>query len=334
VVPLGELENLGGGHLTDPRRFGHGEPARLLHVGLEALHVAVDEAVVESAATLQLGRHRPREDHVGAWLERDVQVSLLGDLGPLGIHHHHLGSVTPGGIDDGGQVEVRPGDVVAPRDDHLGQAHLLGGDARRGAKGSHPCLAPDASAEWRAVEERSAELVEEAQVHGRVGEHAVRTRVVEGQDGLGAVRSHGRGEPIVDDVQRLVPGRAGEAAFALGPHAPQRREEPARAVHPVGVRRGDLGADHPGGVRIRAGAPDPHDPGIFHGDGEAAGVGAIQGTDARVFCCHGAHSKRRPGSAPRPPCEPHALDGPTAPKQYGDKEEPCPRDSPRPRHHV
>src|SRR5258705_12906907 len=30
--------------------------------------------------------------------------------------------------------------------------------------------------------------------------------------------------------------------------------------------------------------------------------------------------------------EPHALDGPTAPKQYGDKEEPCSRDPPHPRH--
>ena len=78
MVPLGELEDLRRGHLTDPRRFGHGEPAGLLHVGLEALHVAVDEAVVESAATLQLGRQRPREDHVGTGLERDVQVSLLG----------------------------------------------------------------------------------------------------------------------------------------------------------------------------------------------------------------------------------------------------------------
>src|SRR4029450_2681009 len=60
--------------------------------------------------------------------------------------------------------------------------------------------------------------------------------------------------------------------------------------------------------------------------------GAIQGAHARVFCSHGVHSKRRWVSAPRLPCEPHALDGPPAPKQYGDKEEPCPRDSPCSRH--
>ncbi len=205
VVPAGELTDLGFGHPADPRRVGHGEPPRLLHVGLEALHVALDEAAVEAAASLQLGGQGPRQDHVGAGLERDVQIGLLGDLDPLRIHHHDLGAVAPGGIDDGRQVEVRPRDVVAPRDDQLGHPRLLGSDARGRPKGSQPRLTPDATAEGGTVQERSAELVEEAQVHGRIGEHAVGARIVEGQDGLRPMGGHDGGDPIVDDVERLVP---------------------------------------------------------------------------------------------------------------------------------
>jgi hypothetical protein len=85
-----------------------------------------------------------------------VEIGLLGDLDPFRIHHHDLGPVTPRRIDDRRQMEVRPGDVGTPRDDQLGQAHLLGGDARRRAEGSQPRLAPDAAAERRAVQQRGA----------------------------------------------------------------------------------------------------------------------------------------------------------------------------------
>ncbi len=260
------------------------------HELLEAGHVLLDERAVERAPPLQLRGERPRQHHVGPGLERDVHVGLLGDLDALGIHHHDLGPVAAGRVDDRGEVEVRPRDVVAPRDREPGVPHLLGGDAGRGAEGAEPGLGADAAAERRAVEERGAQLVEEAQVHRRIGEHAVRPRVVERQHRLRAVRGDHARHALVDEVERLVPGHRREAPLALGADAAQRRLQAPGPVYPLGVRAGDLGADHPGGVGIGARAADLHDLRVLDGHGEAAGVRAIERADARVVA-HGSHRK-------------------------------------------
>ncbi len=77
--------------------------------------------------------------------------------------------------------------------------------------------------------------------------------------------------------------RAREPALALGPDPPERGAEPPGPVHPVRVRAGHLGADDAGGVGVGPGAADLHDLRVLHGDGQAAGVGAVQRTDARVL---------------------------------------------------
>src|SRR6267378_3257942 len=126
-------------------------------------------------------------------------------------------------IDDGCHVQARPRDVVAPRHDQLAVLDLLGRDAgRRGAIGAGPRLAADTAAERRAVEQRRAEPVEEAQVHRPAGEDAVRAAVVQRHDRLRAVRGDHRREARVDEIERLGPRDRRERACALGAGAAQR----------------------------------------------------------------------------------------------------------------
>src|SRR5207245_719899 len=119
------------------------------------------------------------------------------------------------------------------------------------------------------TERARAELVEEAEVHRPAGEHAVRARVVERQDRLRAVLGDHRGEPLVDQVDRLGPRDAREAPLALGAHAPERRAEAAGAVDERRVCLGHLRAEHAAGVRVRVRAADGDDVVVLDRDGEA-----------------------------------------------------------------
>ena len=80
-VPLGERATSAAGQ---PARLGRplDRPRpRQRHELLEAAHPPLDERAVERAAPLELGGHRPRQHHVGARAQRQVQIGLLGDLG-------------------------------------------------------------------------------------------------------------------------------------------------------------------------------------------------------------------------------------------------------------
>ena len=188
VVPLGELADLGLGHVADRGRPGGRITPGLVHEGLEALDVRLDEGAIEAAAPLELRRERPGEDDVGARPEGQVQIGVLGELHALRIHHHEPGPLPARLVDDGGEVEVAPRHVVAPDYDEPRVARRLGPDPGHRPIGAHPCLAAHAPAEGLPVEEGGAQAVEEAQVHGPAREQAVRARVVQGQDGLRSVR--------------------------------------------------------------------------------------------------------------------------------------------------
>src|SRR5947207_1760762 len=82
---------------------------------------------------------------------------------------------------------------------------------------------------------------------------------------------------------RFVPRDSLEAAFALRTGAPQRRREPAGSVHELRVRLRDLRAEHTGRVRVRARPADLRDASGLDGDGEAAGIGTIEGAHARAL---------------------------------------------------
>ena len=286
-IPLGERLDLALGDAADPRGLGRRVAPRARHELVEALNVALDEAVVEGASPLQLRRDGPGEDHVGAWPERDVKIGLLGDLDPLGVDHHDLGAVPLRLVDDGHEVEVRPRDVVAPHDDELRVRGLLGPDARHRAVGARPGLGADAAAQGLSVEQGRAEAMEEAQIHRGVGEHAMRTRIVEGQHGLRPVGGDGGRHARVDEVERFLPGDPLEASLALGPHPAKRRREPARPVHEVRIQRLDLGAEHARGQRVGARAAHLDHAIVLDRHGEAARVRAVEGADARFLGDHG-----------------------------------------------
>jgi len=225
-----------------------------------------------------------------------MEIGLLRDLGPLGIHHDQARALALGPVDHGGEVEIRPGDVVAPRDDQSRVLDLLGADARGGAIGADPGLGADASAKRLAIEEGGTHPMEEAQVHGAGGEEAMRPGVVQRQHASGTVGRDGAAHVVMDQVEGFIPGGTGEASLALGPHATKRRGQPARAVDEVWVESLDLGADDARGIGIRARAADLDDAVALDGDGEAAGVGAVERTDAVMVDTHREASSWRTGS--------------------------------------
>ena len=102
-----------------------------------------------------------------------------------------------------------------------------------------------------------------------------------GQHGLGAVTLRRKGEALGDKVERVVPADRDErvAADALGADPPQRRQQPARMMLPLGIAR-DLGADHAGGIAALPPAMNPTDrvP-IADLDFERAGAGTIMRAD-------------------------------------------------------
>ena len=63
---------------------------RQRHELLEATHPPLDERAIEGTAALEIGGHRPRQHHVGAGAQGQVQIGLLGDLGAARIDHHQL----------------------------------------------------------------------------------------------------------------------------------------------------------------------------------------------------------------------------------------------------
>ena len=286
-VPLGEARDVGG---VEPARLGGARQRprpRQRHVLVEAGHPALDERAVERAAPLELGGQRPAQHDVGAGPQRQVQVGLLGDLDAARVDHDQLAAGAPHALDQRRDVQVGPGDVVAPGDHEPRLRDLLGPDAGRGAEGPQPGLRPDTAAQRSAIEQRRAHAMEEAQVHRATGQQAVGSRVVERHHRLWAVLGDDRADPRVDRVERLVPRDAREATVALGPDPLERRAQAALAMHELGERARHLGAQHAVGERVGARAADADDARVLDGDREAAGVGAIEGADASVLGLHG-----------------------------------------------
>src|SRR5207244_2992406 len=71
-----------------------------------------------------------------------------------------------------------------------------------------------------------------------------------------------------------------------GADATERCREASLAVDEAGIRFRHLGAEDARRVGVRARAADRDDPLVLDGDGEAAGVGTIEGADAGVLGSH------------------------------------------------
>src|SRR5262249_3034672 len=184
-------------------------------------------------------------------------------------------------------VQVRPRHVAAPGDDQLGVLSLLRPDAGCGTERADPRFRANAATEWTAVEQAGAEAMEEAKVHRAAGEHAMGAGGVRRQVRRRAVGGHDGREALVDDVERLRPRDRLEASLAPGARPAQRRLETSLAVHETRIRLRNLRAEDASRIGIRARAPDRDDPLVLHRDGEAAGVGTIEGANARVLSFHG-----------------------------------------------
>ncbi len=286
MVPLGELHDLTLRHAADARGHRRRVSPRLRHERLEPLDVRVDEGAVEAPPPLELGRERPREHDVGARPERDVQIGLLGELHALGIDHHEPRPAPTRLVDERRQVEIAPGDVVPPDDDEPRVHDRLGPNAGHRPVGAHPGLPADPAAEGLPIQEGGAQPVEEAQVHRAPREHPVGTRVVQRQDGLRPVRGDDGGEAVVNGVEGLRPADGGEAAVTLGADAAKRGAQAPGPVHPLRIGGGHLGAQHAGRVGIRPRATHANDARVLNRHGQAAGVGAIERTDACQLARH------------------------------------------------
>ena len=300
VIPPRERADVLGAHAADLRGAFRRIGARRFHEGLESEHVLIYEYVIERAEPLHFHRKRPGQHHVGARPYGEEQVRLVGDLDSSRIDHHELCAVALGGVDQPHQVQIAGGRVVAPDDDELGEAHLLERRARAIAEGAGVGLGADAAAHRAAVQERGAEAVEETQRHRIRGKHALRSRVVERQHRLRSVALDDAADLRVDGIERFVPGDAREFAAAPVADALERITQPVGAVDELRILLGDLGADRAvrDGIGARA-LHGEHLP-VGHGDRQAAGVRAVERTDAGFIRAHGgAHDgnlsmRRRP----------------------------------------
>ena len=125
---------------------------------------------------------------------------------------------------------------------------------------------------------------EQRRVVGVLRQQPVRSAVAEGQDRFSAFAIADVFHARRNQVERLVPGDAGERALALGALPHRRIEQAILAVDPIGELP-DLAANETAGDGILVAAVDLHDPAVFDRDVDRAGVRAIQGTggaDRRV----------------------------------------------------
>src|SRR5688500_16736877 len=104
---------------------------------------------------------------------------------------------------------------------------------------------------------------------------AVGTAIGDGQDRFAAIFGGNLREARRDEIERLGPRHAAEAAFALATRPYGRIEETVFTVD-ASIEPPDLPADESVGRRRYAAAVDLDDSSLFDVDGERAGVGAVE----------------------------------------------------------
>jgi hypothetical protein len=102
----------------------------------------------------------------------------------------------------------------------------------------------------------------------------MRPTIVQRQKSLGPVLPANGGETIIDQVQGLIPGNAGEFAVTLGPNALEWSEETIRPMDKLRVMA-DLATDSPTRQRIHIGAANLNDLLVLDRDRQTARIGTI-----------------------------------------------------------
>src|SRR5438874_7076134 len=177
-------------------------------------------------------------------------------------------------------MHIRHGRVVAPDEVELGAFGEIGRAARHRTIGAGPGLAAHSAAQSAPIKLARPEPVEEAQRHAVAGEQTVRPGIVQRQDRLRPPAPDNLVDPLVDLVERSLPGDALELPGAFRSDAAQRIQKPLRPVHKgLHVAR-HLCADDPGRIAQRVRPADLGDTAVIDRDGDAARIGAIEGADA------------------------------------------------------
>ena len=137
--------------------------ARRGHELVIAVHVGSNERPVMRAQPFQLGGKREGEHDVGAGQQCEMQIGLLGDLGPQRVDHDKTAALAHGLTHVAHKVQVGDRGVAAPDDVELGVGSRLGPDAGHEAVGASPRLTPDRAAHRAPVELAGAQAMEKAQ---------------------------------------------------------------------------------------------------------------------------------------------------------------------------
>jgi hypothetical protein len=169
-------------------------------------------------------------------------------------------------------VQVAGDRVAAPDDDQpaLGEKAHLHADLAAIGRGQRFAAGHRAD---RAVEQRRAELVEEALRHRLALHQPHRAGIAVGHDGLRVARGD-RLKARRDVGQRLVPADADELPRALGADALQRMQHALVVVGAFGIAA-DLGAQRTLGRAVVRVALDAHHLAVGDRDAHRAGVRAV-----------------------------------------------------------
>ena len=278
VVPRQRNDVVGceTGDLRDaPRRV----IAQAFHELLETQRVTRDVVVIEQVFRDEDVHHAQRQRGIGARQRREVHVTLLRGLAAVGIDRDQLGAAAFRLLHAAPQVQVRDDGIRAPDDDELGVFELfeIGADARPDGRGV-ACLARARA--YCAIEQRCAEPVKKAPIHGAVLEQAHCPGVAVGKNCLRSIRRSGDLlEARADRVQRFVPADALEATGALRADAPQRMQHALRCIRAIEIAR-DLRAQRTARGRMIGGAFDLDRAAVLHRDEQRTGIGTIVRTRA------------------------------------------------------
>ncbi len=180
-------------------------------------------------------------------------------------------------LDLGPEMNVGGDQVGAPRDDQIGLVDRFRvGPANRADRHVPGALA--ARVAHRAGNQAAGpQRVEQAEQEAAVHLPLMRAIGI-AEERQGARLGNDRPPAPGDLVERLVPADRREFALALGAGAAQRRLQPRRRMHQLGVAV-DLGAGKAGGEGLLGIAGDAHDAAVFDLGQQRAHVRAIMRTD-------------------------------------------------------
>ena len=265
--------------------------------GVPAQGVACNVVMVEPAVAHQLVHDAEGQRGIGAGQQRDVFMAFVGCLGAARVDADQAGALALGLLRMAPEVQVAGNRIAAPDQDQPRLREELHLHAQLAAYRVGQPFGGRAGADG-AVQQRGAELVEEAPGDAFPLHQAHGACIAVGQDGLGGVRAAPgyRLQPAGNVGERGLPAHRRELPAALGAAALEGLQDAFGVVGALRVAR-DLGAQGAVGVRVRRVALQPRRHAVFDGGDEGTGVRAIMRAGAQHGggCGHGRGPPRVDG---------------------------------------